>query len=154
MNPIGAFNQNHDGPKWEFVDRPVAMTQMLPATWSNVGFGFYGKQYINEWAFGYEIYLTNGFDESIINNPENKTFLPATKETSDRFDESSNGQPLLTAKVALRRSKIGEIGISYMGGVYNKFEDDGLKLDDKRRLDVFAIDFNTVIPGIHTYIVG
>jgi hypothetical protein len=154
MNPIGAFNQNHDGPKWEFVDRPIAMTQMLPATWSNVGFGLYGKQYINEWAFGYEFYLTNGFDETIINNPENKTFLPSTKETSDRFEESSNGQPLLTTKIALRRNKIGEIGISYMGGVYNKFEDDGLVLDDKRRLDVVAIDFNTVIPGIQTYIVG
>jgi hypothetical protein len=36
MNPIGAFNQNHDGPKWEFVDRPIAATQLLPATWSNV----------------------------------------------------------------------------------------------------------------------
>ncbi len=24
MNPIGAFNQNHDGPKWEFVDRPAS----------------------------------------------------------------------------------------------------------------------------------
>jgi len=22
MNPIGSFNQNHDGPKWEFIDRP------------------------------------------------------------------------------------------------------------------------------------
>ena len=22
VNPIGAFNQNHDGPKWEFIDRP------------------------------------------------------------------------------------------------------------------------------------
>ena len=22
INPIGSFNQNHDGPKWEFVDRP------------------------------------------------------------------------------------------------------------------------------------
>lgn len=154
MNPIGAFNQNHDGPKWEFVERPIAMTQMLPATWSNVGFGFYGKQYINEWAYGYEFYLTNGFDEAIINNPENKTFLPATKLTADRFEESSNGQPLLTAKFALRRNKIGEIGISYMGGVYNKFEEDGLKLDDKRRLDVFAVDFNTVVPGIQTYIVG
>lgn len=154
MNPIGAFNQNHDGPKWEFVERPIAMTQMLPATWSNVGFGLYGKQYIDEWGFGYEFYLTNGFDESIINNPENKTFLPATKATSDRFEESSNGQPLLTAKVALRRNKIGEIGISYMGGVYNKFEDDGLVLDERRRLDVFDIDFNTVIPGLKTYIVG
>ena len=43
MNPIGAFNQNHDGPKWEFIDRPVSATQMLPATWSNIGFGLFGK---------------------------------------------------------------------------------------------------------------
>ena len=56
--------------------------------------------------------------------------------------------------MAVRRNKIGEIGISYMGGVYNKFEDDGLMLDDRRRLDVFAIDFNTVIPEIQTYVVG
>ncbi len=42
INPIGAFNQNHDGPKWEFTDRPVSATQMLPATWSNAGFGLYG----------------------------------------------------------------------------------------------------------------
>ncbi len=44
MNPIGAFNQNHDGPKWEFVDRPISATQMLPATWSNVGFGVFWKK--------------------------------------------------------------------------------------------------------------
>ncbi|HET7178097.1 MAG TPA: hypothetical protein VFI14_00160, partial [Chryseosolibacter sp.] len=43
MNPIGAFNQNHDGPRWDFVDRPVSATEMLPATWSNVGLGVYGK---------------------------------------------------------------------------------------------------------------
>lgn len=154
MNPIGAFNQNHDGPKWEFVDRPVAMTQMLPATWSNVGFGLYGKQFKNNWSFGYEFYLTNGFDDAIINNGLNRTYLPATKESSERFEESSNGQPLLSAKAAFRRNRIGEIGVSYMGGIYNKFEDDGIVLDDKRRLHVFAVDFNTTLPRIDTYIVG
>ena len=154
MNPIGAFNQNHDGPKWEFVERPVAMTQILPATWSNVGFGLYGKQYSNSWAFGYELYLTNGFDESIINNGQNKTFLPASKATADRFEESSNGQPLFTGKFAVRKNTVGEIGISYMGGIYNKFREDGLILDDKRRLHVTAVDFNTVIPVLKTYVVG
>jgi hypothetical protein len=154
MNPIGAFNQNHDGPKWEFVDRPVAMTQMLPATWSNVGFGLYGKQYVNDWAFGYETYVTNGFDNSIISNSENKTFLPASKANKDRFEESSNGQPLVTGKFAIRHNMVGEIGLSYMGGVFNKFEDDGLVLDDKRRLDVVAVDINTTLPFSKTYIVG
>jgi hypothetical protein len=79
LNPIGAFNQNHDGPKWEFTDRPISSTQMLPATWSNAGFGLFGKKYANNWMFGYELYLSGGFDNSIIDNEHNRTFLPAAK---------------------------------------------------------------------------
>lgn len=131
MNPIGAFNQNHDGPKWEFVDRPISATQMLPATFSNVGFGVYGKNYTQDWAYGYEAYLTNGFNERIINNVENKTFLPAVKEDKERFEESFNGSMLFTGKIALRNNKVGEIGFSYMSGAYNKFKQDGLVLDKK-----------------------
>ena len=152
MNPIGAFNQNHDGPKWEFVDRPTSATQLLPATWSNVGFGLYGKKYAKNWVYAYEAYLTNGFDDNIISNVENKTFLPATKLNRDRFEESFNGQPLATLKAAIRNKHIGEIGFSYMGGVYNKFEEDGLILDERRRLDTWAIDFNSSIPKANTYI--
>lgn len=152
MNPIGAFNQNHDGPKWEFVDRPVSATQMLPATWSNVGFGLFGKLYQNNWVYAYEVYLTNGFDDRIIANAENKTFLPASKLNPDRFEESFNGVPLLTAKAGLRNKRIGEVGLSYMGGVYNKFREDGLVFDKKRRLHVFAVDFNTTLPSISTWI--
>lgn len=154
MNPIGAFNQNHDGPKWEFVDRPVAATQMLPATWSNVGFGVYGKKYSGDWVMAYEAYLTNGFNDKIINNSEGKTFLPAAKENADRFEESFNGVPLVTAKIAGRHNNIGEIGLSYMGGVYNKFQDDGLVLDSRRRAGVVAIDINTVLPGSKTILTG
>lgn len=154
MNPIGAFNQNHDGPKWEFIDRPTSATQLLPATWSNVGFGIYGKKYSKDWVYAYELYLTNGFDDQIISNTQNKTYLPATKLNRDRFEESFNGEPLITAKIALRNKKIGELGISYMGGVYNKFQIDGFTIDKKRRVDVWALDFNTVLPFVKTYLVG
>ena len=154
LNPIGAFNQNHDGPKWEFIDRPISATQMLPATWSNAGFGLYGKKFKKNWAYAYEVYLTNGFDDSIISNHENKTFLPASKNNPERFEESFNGKMLLTGKFAIRNNKIGEIGLSYMGGVYNKFQDDGLTLDKKRRVDVFAVDFNTTLPRLQTFING
>ena len=153
MNPIGAFNQNHDGPKWEFVDRPISATQMLPATWSNAGFGIFGKRYTKEWVYGYEAYLTNGFDERIIENRENKTFLPASKENRERFEENFNGSLLFTGKLALRHNKVGEIGLSYIGGAYNKFREDGLDLDKIRRLDVYALDFNTTLPT-KTYING
>jgi hypothetical protein len=152
MNPIGAFNQNHDGPKWEFVDRPLSATQLLPATWSNVGFGLYGKLYKGNWVYAYEAYLTNGFDDKIISNSENKTFLPASKANEDRFEESFNGVPLITAKTAVRHKQVGELGVSYMGGVYNKFQEDGLVFDKKRRLHVVALDFNTTIRRTKTWL--
>ncbi len=148
--PIGAFNQNHDGPKWEFIDRPVSATRMLPATWSNVGFGAHGKMFDGDRTYGYEIYITNGFDDAIISNPENRTFLPASKADPNRFEESHNGVPLLSAKVAFKQRYLGEIGVSYMGGVYNTFEEDGLSVDEKRRLDVFALDVNGMLPWIGT----
>ncbi|MGG9971181.1 hypothetical protein ACQ33O_05235 [Ferruginibacter sp. SUN002] len=154
VNPIGAFNQNHDGPKWEFIDRPIAATQMLPATWSNAGFGLYGKYYKKNWMFGYELYATSGFDNSIIENNLNKTYLPAAKNNAERFEESASGEPLLTGKLALRNTKVGEIGLSYMGGIYNKWKDDGLIIDTKRRCDVLAVDLNTTIKKTNTTIIG
>lgn len=153
MNPIGAFNQNHDGPKWEFVDRPISATQMLPATFSNVGFGVFGKKYANDWVYAYEAYLTNGFNEGIIDNGENKTYLPATKADPERFEESFNGSMLFTGKLAVRNKRIGEIGLSYMGGAYNKFQDDGLVLDKKRLAKIYAVDFNTTL-STKTFITG
>jgi hypothetical protein len=154
VNPIGAFNQNHDGPKWEFTDRPISATQMLPATWSNAGFGLYGKSYKKNWMFGYEFYLTGGFNNSIIENSENRTSLPAAKANAERFEESASGEALVTAKLAIRNTKHGEIGLSYMGGIYNKWQDDGLILDKKRRCDVLAVDFNTSIKKTATTFIG
>ncbi len=152
MNPIGAFNQNHDGPKWEFTDRPISATQMLPATWSNAGFGLFGKTYKNDWMLGYEAYLTGGFDNSIVDNEQNKTYLPSSKNNPERFEENASGTPLYTGKVAVRHTKIGEFGLSYMSGIYNKFEDDGIVIDEKRRCDAFALDYNHTIPKLKTFI--
>jgi hypothetical protein len=152
MNPIGAFNQNHDGPKWEFISRPISSTTIIPSTFSNVGFGLFGKYARRNWVWAYEAYLTNGFDDKIINNSENRTWFPAAKENPERFEESFNGIPLVTLKTAVRHRRIGELGISWMGGVYNKFREDGIDLDKKRRVDFIALDFNTVLPFIKTYI--
>ncbi|MDP1728521.1 MAG: hypothetical protein Q8M15_17180 [Bacteroidota bacterium] len=152
MNPIGGFNQNHDGPKWEFTDRPISATQMLPATWSNAGFGLFGKTFKGDWMFGYEAYITGGFDNQIIDNNVNKTYLPASKNNAERFESIASGSPLVTTKVAIRNNKYGELGLSFMGGVYNKYIEDGLQLDEKRRCDVFALDYNIQIPKINTFI--
>ena len=110
LNPIGAFNQNHDGPKWEFVDRPISATQMLPATWSNVGFGLYGKKFTKNWVYAYEAYLTNGFDDRIISNQKTKLFCRPAKKIPNGLKKVLMGSMLLTGKIAVRNSKIGEIG--------------------------------------------
>ncbi|MCR5862606.1 MAG: hypothetical protein ACO1N9_02340 [Flavobacterium sp.] len=152
LNPIGSFNQNHDGPKWEFTDRPISSTEMLPSTWSNAGFGIYGKEYSKDWMYGYELYLSGSFDDRIIDNNLGRTSLPASKLNPERFEAINSGIPLFTGKVSVRNSKYGELGVSYMGGVFNKFEEDGLALDKKRRVDVYALDYNNTLPWIDTFI--
>lgn len=152
VNPIGAFNQNHDGPKWEFTDRPVAMTQMLPDTWSNTGFGIYGKQYKKDWMFGYEFYLTGGFNDSIIDNPQGKTYLPEAKNNPTRFTSSASGAPMYTGKISLRNNKIGELGLSFMSDIYNTWRIEGTPIDNKRTVNVYDVDFNTTLRKSKTFI--
>ncbi len=43
LNPIGAFNQNHDGPKWEFTDRPIACGTNVARHLEQCGFWFVWK---------------------------------------------------------------------------------------------------------------
>lgn len=143
MNPIGAFNQNHDGPVWNFIDRPISATTIVPTTLSNAGFGLHGKYFIKRWILGYEAYLTNGFDDNIISNENNRTSLAAGKRNPARFEESNSGLPMITGKLAIRNRKIGELGISYMTGVYNKWKQNGLIIESKRSASVLAVDFNT-----------
>ncbi|MEO6165943.1 MAG: hypothetical protein ABIO46_08455 [Chitinophagales bacterium] len=143
LNPIGSFNQNHDGPKWDFIDRPISSTTIIPATLANVGFGLHGKYFVRSWVLGYEAYLTNGFNDEIISNTDNRTSLAAGKSDPEKFEESNSGIPMFTGKIAVRNRKIGELGISFMTGVYNKWKEDGIVLDEKRNASVAAIDFST-----------
>ena len=79
LPPIGYFNQNHDGPKWEFIDRPLVSTTLIPSTLSEIGFGVHGNVPVNSSIFTYEAYLTNGLNDNVIGNSENRTSLAAGK---------------------------------------------------------------------------
>lgn len=145
MNPIGGFNQNHDGPRWDFIDRPFSATGIIPTTLSNVGMGIYGKHFRHNWVLGYELYLTNGFDDQIIDNETGRTSLKAGTDNRNRFESNPSGVPLYTGKLAVRNRQIGELGISYMNGIYNSWRADGIVLDQKRGVSVVALDFNTAL---------
>ncbi|HIA11893.1 MAG TPA: hypothetical protein EYN69_07465 [Flavobacteriales bacterium] len=141
---IGLFNANHDSPKWDFIDRPLASTMIIPSTLSEVGFGFFGKFHKSKWAFSYDAYLVNGLQADIVLNEEGKTFIPAGKN-EEMFGEDNNGLPMVNAKFSISNIKIGELGLSYYGGVYNNYRVEGEQVDAKHNLSLFAVDLTTEV---------
>ncbi len=147
LPPIGYFNQNHDGPKWEFIDRPLVSTTILPATLSEMGIGIHGdfnlsgELFSNVQVLTYELYVVNGLQDGIINNSSGRTSIPLGKASS-RFEEDNNGSPSLTGRLGIKFKTLGEFGGSFYAGRYNRFQEDGLDLDEKRSLYLWAFDYN------------
>ena len=144
LPPLGFFNQNHDSPRWDFVDRPLVSTGIIPSTLSEVGGGVYGRFVGGGMIFSYDAYLTNGLGEAVVGNESGRTDIPSGK-SEEQFAEDNNGSPAFSARIAARRPSVGEIGLSYYGGYYNSFRRDGLEVDERRWLDITALDFGGVI---------
>jgi hypothetical protein len=140
LPPLGYFNQNHGSPRWDFVDRPLVSTGIIPATLSEVGGGVYGRLATSAVIFSYDAYLTNGLGESVVGNALGRTDL-ASGRSESQFEEDNNGSPAFSARVALRRPSLGEIGLSYYGGYYNTYRKEGVPVDERRWLSVRALDF-------------
>ena len=140
--PIGGFNQNHDGPRWEFVDRPLSATEVIPSTLSDVGFGANGRFFLGKTTLTYDIYLTNGLNDGIILNRSGKTRL-AEGKGGEQLEEDNNGSPAFSSRIALQRGKLGEIGVSHYRGVYNTHKIEGESVDAPRRVTITAVDAST-----------
>lgn len=141
LTPIGAFNQNHDSPRWEIIDRPLVSTRIIPSTLSEVGFGFNGKKVFKGGLVTWDAVVVNGLGSGLVLNAEGRTSTQLAKSPF-QFEEDLNGSPMLAAKCALRSFKWGEVGLSWYGGVYNQFRREGEIVDVKRRMDLAAVDFN------------
>lgn len=140
--PIGGFNQNHDGPRWEFVDRPITSTEIIPATLSEVGFGANGRFFLGNTTLTYDAYLSNGLNDGIILNRSGKTRL-ADGKGGDQLAEDNNGSPAFSTRVALQHGRLGELGVSHYNAVYNTHKVEGEMVDAPRRVSISAIDANT-----------
>ena len=142
---IGLVNTNHDSPRWEFVERPLSSTQIIPTTLSEVGFGLFGKFYPNlNTVISYDAYVVNGLQDGIILNDLGKTHLPSGK-VPEMFGEDNNGIPMFNGRISISNYRFGEIGLAWYGGVYNQYRLDGVEIDDKRHLSLAAIDFHAKI---------
>lgn len=138
---IGIFNQNHDSPNWEIIDRPLSSTTIIPSTLMEVGFGLFGKFYIDQNnVVTYNVYALNGLQDGILINEEGKTFIPAGKN-AEMFEEDNNGSPMFNGRLAISNRTMGEIGFSYYGGIYNSYVLEGEQVTDARSLALMAVDY-------------
>ncbi len=142
LPPIGAFNQNHDGPRWEFVDRPLVAIEIIPSTLSEVGFGVNGRLAPRGMTLTYDAYLTNGLGEGVVVNETGRTHLASGKR-AEQFGEDDNGVPAISARVALRTRGGSELGFSGYGTIYNTFRTEGEVVDVRRSLSILALDAST-----------
>ncbi len=139
LPPIGYLNQNHDSPKWDFVERPLVTTEIVPSTLSEIGGGVYGKVPVGTGVLSYDLYMTNGLGDGVVENDVGRTHIPAGKR-EEQFAEDNNGSPALSARVGFRRPGRGEVGVSWYGGTYNTFRVEGEDVDERRRVDLLAVD--------------
>lgn len=145
LPPIGALNQNHDSPRWELVDRPLVSTRIIPSTLADVGFGANGRFALGRrLGLTYDAYLTNGLGDGVIGNEEGRTLLAGGKH-EELFAEDNNGSPAFSTRVAAQHRVLGELGVSYYGGVYNTFREEGVEVEPRRRVSLAAVDLSTAV---------
>lgn len=132
LPPIGHYNQNHDSPKWEFIERPLVSTGIIPTTLSEVGAGVFGDFSFGNLSLTYDAYAVNGLQDGIILNDEGRTSLQAGK-SEERFAEDNNGIPMFTGRFAVGYADLAEIGLSYYGLTpYNTYRIEGELVETPR----------------------
>jgi hypothetical protein len=73
-----------------------------------------------------------------------RTDIPSGKR-EEQFAGDNNGSPAFSTRLALRRPGLGELGLSYYGGYYNAYGMEGVQVDDRRWLGIFALDLGASI---------
>jgi hypothetical protein len=147
LPPIGAFNVNHDAPRWDFVERPLVSTEIIPATLSEVGFGAHGRLFPRGFTVTYDAYLSNGLGDGVILNDAGRTRLASGKGTG-LVAGDNNGRPGVSGRIGFQRRNLGELGLSYYGATYNTFSVDGRDIDARRAVRLAALDLNTEVHSV------
>ncbi len=144
---VGRFNQNHDAPLYEFVERPLVSTQIIPSTLSEVGAGLYGRFLVGDATMTYDLYFMNGLGSGVVLNADSRTSLAAGKDEA-AFAEDNNGFPSFNSRLALAHDRFGEVGLSWYGGPYNDFRAEGETVAPKLWLHILAVDLEAAIQDL------
>lgn len=138
LSPIGKFNLTHDSPLNDLTERPLMSTLIIPTALSEVGMGFYGAFFPSaESRLTYEIYAVNGLHDGLLGGAGGTRIA----EGRGAFDEDNNPLPSLVGRLTYSPLVALEIGASLHTGPYNRYQVDGIQVDDKRNLTIAALDW-------------
>jgi hypothetical protein len=140
LTPIGSYNVRNDAPLWEFVDRPMVTTEIIPTTLSEMGLGVHGDLLPGSSRISYGVYLTNGLSDRVVLNEMGRTRL-ASGRRLDQFASDNNGSPAYSGRLAFADEVFGEVGVSYYGGIYNTYKVGDDRIDESRHFNVLAFDY-------------
>lgn len=139
LSPLGRFNLAHDSPMNEFTDRPLVATELLGVALSEPGLGVFGTIPLGTRGarITYEAYGVNGFHAGILTDSPEGLRIPAGR----RNFEDANRSPAFVGRLAGGPGPGWELGVSAHHGAWNEFEEEGLELDRRRDLTIWAVDF-------------
>ena len=128
LSPLGRLNLYHDSPIQEFTDRPLVDRTVIPTTFREAGFGFFGRLWQDEEIaeVNYEAYLTTGFKgldaggTSFIDT--NKGIRNARASTSNgaKAYQDINDELAFVSRVSVRQPGEFEFGASVHTGSYDE----------------------------------
>jgi hypothetical protein len=141
LAPLGRFNLAHDSPSNDLTDRPLVSTELIPTALSEAGMGFYGAFYPSSSSrLTYEFYAVNGFNDGVILDNPAGTRISAGKGNF----EDNNNSPAFVGRLGLSPLIGLEVGLSLHTGAYNTWKVDGVKIDERRNLNLWALDWEYV----------
>ncbi len=147
--PMGRFNLIHDSPLNDLPLRPMVSRLLIPSTFAESGFGFFGTVYPTQLSkVDYEFYITQGFDGDATSTSTSGTGAmgdPVTRTTTRDFT-SGNGLRSIRGsfkkdnnenKAIVSRVSISPIlGVEVAGSIHHgKWDDRG-----KNDLTITAVD--------------
>jgi hypothetical protein len=138
LSPLGRFNLAHDSPANDLTDRPLVSAELLGTTLSEAGMGFYGAFFPTVRSrLTYEIYAVNGLGEGVLTGDPAGTRVPAGRGNF----EDNNRRPSWVGRLGISPMPAFELGLSAHTGPYNVWEADGLRIDQRRDLTLWAVDW-------------
>jgi hypothetical protein len=138
LSPIGRFNLAHDSPANPLTLRPLVSESLIGVTLSEAGMGFFGALYPWRGArITYELYAVNGFTDGVLNQSDEGTRLPAGRANFNDSDQ----RPSVVGRLAFSPHRTVDLGISSHYGPYNRAQAQGLVLDTRRYIGVYAVDW-------------